>query len=1577
MSRKVLVTLAVLTLLVALLVPVFTPVAPAKAAAGERFIKVYLRLVYKNETDPTRPVIGWLKNEKVIVAVYNITTPGEAEGEFPLVVKEVTTNETGWICITLWEPRPTVTYPYPYHLPGRYNITIIWPRTYGELTLYHLIYSAEWIWNDFYTMNGSEIEIEVGAVKFMALTEEAEPLFAREKAGVVHVEAKIWHDRFIDFWSSPVRKEDGVTKYWFNFTKYIVNVTFVPGEKLHVDAQRELEYRVYGTWSDLKVTNVTYRPYSWFKTRSGRTDIWLEAKVVKVTGILLYGFDGTKGYLLVAKPGISLEVRIYLLDEEGNIIDSVTPEPDGTFEFLAPNATLTMVVKYLGTEVNVTSKPFYDLKKANELYDKGPEGEDTVTMDGVTIGTAKYWEFTTPGTDYFPVNCTVIRTAIRLYDMTPGRSYLSLPTKTIMTLPNGMTVVVRGGPSGWLPLPPYWTLVEGTVSEYTWIEGAPYYGLIPVSYATMVGTVKLEVYYRELLINKTTLDLEFDKLLKVFCTVYEAQFKLLSLAERELTSVEYKDAAYQMITEDGIIVAGGIPDDKGTIRYYGPAGTFKLKLYWKGYWLDALNVTVTVADNIETPAKVVFPVKDVFIRVRHWTKELYLEGFNVTLTYPDGFMEPWNWSREDGYVEFVNVPCEKTDIIISVYTNATTDTQYITPFTRPEDAGVLVYNGTLPVVPLEPTAKGAHTIVQPIWVLDLKLIPMTIDFTRKLTTMKVLYGTTEIEYPTAVVINGTAALAKVVPYIEATEVPPGYRYLYRRIIYNFSILVTTKTGEAVIESKIEEVPVEDGKNVTGCLFLANQTYPIIIVYGGVVVYNGTARLPIPTAPGFMPEFKLNCTVMPFRLYGFLDEDVRYVMPGLKYYLYIEPALNVTAIDKFDIVSHISRYEANKTYYDGDYRPYYLNVTADNYMEILVPFWTNTTGVRHWMIRSLTTGELVKYGMIVRLEDVYATTAAPGVAEESMGAFTTPSTSGLPARAWNVTLLKPAVVAGVKTLWNWTFVLTLDGGELVTLVSLEVLTPEGKPAVGYPARLFCKETKIAETVTDAEGIATFTLLEPKTTITLPNGTTKYVPKVTVWENKEWYVFEVGLPDEMHKEYVRYRDLVKAKLNLDLLEPVLRLPIEGYKTLVDGGSYSTRWMAIHVTVVDANGKPVKTPLIVLVMPLEATKTGGAYIAFGKTDTFGTGIVYVGGVYVGETYVTIYANETLRVDVFWSVDAFEKAEGKPIAVGYGIGTVAGWTVPVESRIFTCILKFITDTGAPAAGLDVTVAWPDGIIAVSGKTDENGLFKVGTQVPVGDYEVTAKYKGISVYKGVITVDANVDEKAWAAGKGLLRTSIYDIRFKIYLVTGEPLKGGIVKITLPTGEEVTFTTNEAGETPVIAFVPVGRATVVVDTWKNVKIGKTVATVDITASKTYEVEFKDVGVLKVAVLGERGQGLAPASVEIYLDTTLVEKGTTDEAGVYVTVLPADKTYRIKVSYKGLEKEETATVAAGVTPTEVRVSLPVYYVFFGRPLTATEFWGMIAAIIIIVILIVIGLHEYSLWRKRRLVRPAPAAPGSSL
>ena len=200
----------------------------------------------------------------------------------------------------------------------------------------------------------------------------------------------------------------------------------------------------------------------------------------------------------------------------------------------------------------------------------------------------------------------------------------------------------------------------------------------------------------------------------------------------------------------------------------------------------------------------------------------------------------------------------------------------------------------------------------------------------------------------------------------------------------------------------------------------------------------------------------------------------------------------------------------------------------------------------------------------------------------------------------------------------------------------------------------------------------------------------------------------------------------------------------------------------------------------------------------------------------------------------------------------------------------------------------------------------------------------------------------------------------KIITPNSSPLANALVAIEKLDGTKLVVRTDSKGEV-FVKEVPLGIVRVTVIEWKGIPVNESYT----VTPQNSTIVCKKIGKLVIYVTGVRGQGLPNAFVQIKWKDKAIEENRTTEDGSYSTELPEGE-YSIIVEYLGKKGSKSGIRVSGSEVSIVKITLDVFIVIDGWALSFTEFIGLIALAIVIIILIYIILYEYSIWRRKRLV-----------
>jgi len=325
------------------------------------------------------------------------------------------------------------------------------------------------------------------------------------------------------------------------------------------------------------------------------------------------------------------------------------------------------------------------------------------------------------------------------------------------------------------------------------------------------------------------------------------------------------------------------------------------------------------------------------------------------------------------------------------------------------------------------------------------------------------------------------------------------------------------------------------------------------------------------------------------------------------------------------------------------------------------------------------------------------------------------------------------------------------------------------------------------------------------------------------------------------------------------------------------------------------------------------------------------------------------------------------------FDISTVNVGTVQVEASLpFTDLSFEVTDL----KGRPLTIAPGD-------VTIEPAAYYFRTEVAGNVITVTALYTGapvtITVKYSSPTYGTSVQVTLTDTAEGIrtrliggrtLQLPVDDVVITAVDAQGRPVGGAVV-----TFKGVTKTTGSDGKA-VFERVPLGTEDAPIA--YNVRVS--VEGVEVyNKDEPISVARKEISVLAqlfaltVRVVGELGQGLQGASVQLLRAGTTVATGSADSAGAVRFERLAPASYEVRAQYKGFSGTATVSLDALRRGEVVEIRLPVYVEVLGIPMSLATLLALAIGIILLVIVLAIIISEYRWWRGRRLGVYAPPPP----
>jgi hypothetical protein len=325
------------------------------------------------------------------------------------------------------------------------------------------------------------------------------------------------------------------------------------------------------------------------------------------------------------------------------------------------------------------------------------------------------------------------------------------------------------------------------------------------------------------------------------------------------------------------------------------------------------------------------------------------------------------------------------------------------------------------------------------------------------------------------------------------------------------------------------------------------------------------------------------------------------------------------------------------------------------------------------------------------------------------------------------------------------------------------------------------------------------------------------------------------------------------------------------------------------------------------------------------------------------------------------------------FDISTVNVGTVQVEASLpFTDLSFEVTDL----KGRPLTIAPGD-------VTIEPATYYFRREVAGNVITITALYTGAPVTITVkysspiygesvqVTLTDTADGiRTRLIGGRTLQLPVDDVVITAVDAQGRPVGGAVV-----TFKGVTKTTGSDGKA-VFERVPLGTE----DAPIPYRVKVSVEGVDVyDKDEPISVARKEISVLAqlftltVRVVGELGQGLQGASVQLLRAGTTVATGSADSAGAVRFERLAPASYEVRAQYKGFSGSATVSLDALRRGEVVEIRLPVYVEVLGIPMSLATLLALAIGIILLVIVLAIIISEYRWWRGRRLGVYAPPPP----
>ncbi|MEM4183932.1 MAG: hypothetical protein QXG52_08940, partial [Candidatus Caldarchaeum sp.] len=333
---------------------------------------------------------------------------------------------------------------------------------------------------------------------------------------------------------------------------------------------------------------------------------------------------------------------------------------------------------------------------------------------------------------------------------------------------------------------------------------------------------------------------------------------------------------------------------------------------------------------------------------------------------------------------------------------------------------------------------------------------------------------------------------------------------------------------------------------------------------------------------------------------------------------------------------------------------------------------------------------------------------------------------------------------------------------------------------------------------------------------------------------------------------------------------------------------------------------------------------------------------------------ARGTYDIVAFWpSAEGAEVGRRTFDVSRANVGTVEGTVVlALRDVSFTVVDR----QGRPVTGARVAVS-PDLMRADDIQLRPDGIFTL-LRVPDGrTYDFTIEWT--SAY-GTTARAAVRDTPAGLQSRGSITITVDDVTITVVDFDGRPVAGAAITFA---GQQVGSTDSQG--VIVVGQVPLDNTYAVTVSKDGTEIGSD--NIRFTASRLSATMQAGVYDITVLVRGAAGQPIQGATVELVRGGTTIATAATDESGstVFSKVVGAD--YTVRATYE--QFSDTANIAKGTR--SAALTLDLYTVLLGVPMTFATFLALLIGLILLVIVVVVIVSEYIRWRGRRLgIYPAP-------
>ena len=334
---------------------------------------------------------------------------------------------------------------------------------------------------------------------------------------------------------------------------------------------------------------------------------------------------------------------------------------------------------------------------------------------------------------------------------------------------------------------------------------------------------------------------------------------------------------------------------------------------------------------------------------------------------------------------------------------------------------------------------------------------------------------------------------------------------------------------------------------------------------------------------------------------------------------------------------------------------------------------------------------------------------------------------------------------------------------------------------------------------------------------------------------------------------------------------------------------------------------------------------------------------------------ARSTYDIVALWPDANGEEVGRRTIDISRAnVGTVEG-TVTLALRDVS--FSVVDRQGRPLSGATVNLS-PNLMRAEDAQLRPDGIFTL-LRIPDGrtyEFSISWTHPDFGT-KATATVR---DTPAGLQARGSITLPVDDVQIKVVDFDDRPVAGAAI----------TFQGRDVGKTDSQGIIIVGQ--VPLDNTYQIGVSKDGTnlggdSVRFTASRlsaTIQAGIYDVVVL---VKGAAGQPITGATVQLTKGGAVIKTGATDDSGQVKFEKVIGDDYKVEARFEPF----TASRDLPKGTRSATLTIDLYTVLFGVPMTFATFLALIIGLILLVIVVVVIVSEYIRWRGRRLgIYPAP-------